>query len=103
MSQADLAGPPRPKATLFCPTCGHESRVDGDWELRTVGGRETTVCPECGARLDDRPAGGDADGADDAGIGTMAARLVRAALAPVYLSLAVQFRLLDPRSGDASP
>ncbi|WP_255149193.1 phage terminase large subunit family protein [Halorarius halobius] len=38
--------PARPKGTLFCPTCGHESGLDGDW-IAVEGG--TLVCPDCGA------------------------------------------------------
>lgn len=45
---------PRSKTTLFCPDCGHESHVGGDWNVEKTGGRTTTACPECGARIDDR-------------------------------------------------
>jgi predicted RNA-binding Zn-ribbon protein involved in translation (DUF1610 family) len=44
----------RSKATLFCPDCGHEGHVGGDWSVDTTGDRTTTACPECGARIDDR-------------------------------------------------
>lgn len=44
----------RPKATLFCPGCDHESHVHGDWVVRT-GTRITTECPDCGTRIDERP------------------------------------------------
>ncbi|WP_247009841.1 phage terminase large subunit family protein [Halorientalis litorea] len=44
----------RPKAVLFCPDCGHESHVTGDWEVRTSAGRETYVCPVCDAVLTTR-------------------------------------------------
>ena len=47
------------KATLFCPDCGHESRVDGDWLVRprpgTVPRREAFVCPDCGTVIQVRP------------------------------------------------
>ena len=41
----------RDKAVLFCPNCGHESAVDGDWQQ--VLGEETVLlrCPECGTDL----------------------------------------------------
>jgi predicted RNA-binding Zn-ribbon protein involved in translation (DUF1610 family) len=55
MSPSSVPRPqPRSKATLFCPDCGHESHVGGDWRVETAGGRTTTACPECGARIDDR-------------------------------------------------
>jgi hypothetical protein len=48
-------GRSRPKATLFCPVCDHESHVDGDWVVRTTVARVTTECPDCGTRIDERP------------------------------------------------
>jgi hypothetical protein len=47
-------GRSRPKATLFCPGCDHESHVDGDWVVRTTAARVTTECPDCGTRIDER-------------------------------------------------
>lgn len=44
----------RQKATLFCPDCGHESHITGDWEVRTSAGREMYVCPVCDAVLTTR-------------------------------------------------
>jgi predicted RNA-binding Zn-ribbon protein involved in translation (DUF1610 family) len=47
-----------PKALLFCPDCGHESPVDGDWVLwtRTNGGDRTVyACPVCGTVIQSRP------------------------------------------------
>ncbi|WP_254545056.1 phage terminase large subunit family protein [Halomarina pelagica] len=47
----------RPKTTLFCPTCGHESTAtaDGDWVLveRTRDGERQLAyeCPVCGTAL----------------------------------------------------
>jgi ribosomal protein L37AE/L43A len=35
------------KATLFCPSCGHESEVVGDWTVQTVNGRQIYDCPMC--------------------------------------------------------
>lgn len=46
----------RPKATLFCPDCGHESVVDGDWVVRDEGSRRRYVCPACGATVERRAA-----------------------------------------------
>jgi transcription elongation factor Elf1 len=47
---------PRSKTTLFCPECGHESDVAGDWIVRdgdAAGGR-THTCPECGTAIEGR-------------------------------------------------
>ncbi|WP_207586451.1 hypothetical protein [Halomontanus rarus] len=46
----------RPKSTLFCTACDHESPVGGDWRVRTRGDRTVTVCPDCGTTIDERPA-----------------------------------------------
>jgi uncharacterized Zn finger protein len=46
------------KATLFCQDCGHASPVDGDWTVRTVGGRRRVRCPECGGVVDERHVSG---------------------------------------------
>jgi len=37
----------RRKTTLFCPSCGHESDVSGNWTVRTVSGRQIYHCPVC--------------------------------------------------------
>jgi hypothetical protein len=37
----------RRKTALFCPSCGHESDVVGDWAVHTVYGREIYDCPVC--------------------------------------------------------
>ncbi|WP_251341663.1 hypothetical protein [Haloplanus halophilus] len=42
------------KATLFCPECGHASPLDGDWDVRTVGGHRRVRCPECRTVVDER-------------------------------------------------
>jgi predicted RNA-binding Zn-ribbon protein involved in translation (DUF1610 family) len=65
----------RPKNTLFCPECGHESPVDGDWEVHTEGTRDVFTCPACGAAVTtrcrsdgpDRAAAGTPDGSSGAG------------------------------------
>lgn len=40
-------GVSRPKATLFCFECGHESPVTGDWIIQEYGDCVDYVCPEC--------------------------------------------------------
>ncbi len=43
--------PPDRKSVLFCPACGHESPVGGDWVVRD---RATSVeyrCPDCDERI----------------------------------------------------
>ncbi|PSQ66962.1 MAG: hypothetical protein BRD24_01830 [Halobacteriales archaeon SW_9_67_24] len=48
------------KATLYCPDCGHESAIDGDWRVEhtTVDDRDRAVysCPVCGTVITRRPA-----------------------------------------------
>ncbi|MFD1515055.1 hypothetical protein [Halomarina rubra] len=65
MSRADLRRPAperteRRKATLFCPTCGHESHARrGDWVVEhrvTDDGRAVSVtCPTCERTLTVEP------------------------------------------------
>ena len=38
---------PPAKATLFCQTCGHASRLDGDWLVREAASDYRVVCPDC--------------------------------------------------------
>lgn len=38
---------PPSKTTLYCPSCGHESRATGDWLVRERAGRTVSVCPVC--------------------------------------------------------
>lgn len=45
----------RTKRTLFCPTCGHESAVDGDWIADDATERRRLLCPGCGGAIVDRP------------------------------------------------
>jgi hypothetical protein len=35
------------KAMLFCQTCGHASRLDGDWLVNKEVDGYRVVCPEC--------------------------------------------------------
>ncbi|MFB6151748.1 MAG: hypothetical protein ABEJ40_08085 [Haloarculaceae archaeon] len=48
------ADPPRGKATLFCPECGHESPHGGDWRRRERDGRIVSECPVCGTEIASR-------------------------------------------------
>jgi hypothetical protein len=45
------------KAVLFCPDCGHEALVDGDWDERddVAAGVRELRCPDCETVLTDRP------------------------------------------------
>lgn len=45
---------PRPKTVLFCPECGHESGLHGDWILDEDVGRPTRICPVCETALGTR-------------------------------------------------
>ncbi|MFB6304912.1 MAG: hypothetical protein ABEH47_07085 [Haloferacaceae archaeon] len=45
----------RPKSTLFCPECGHESAPDGDWVVSVDGRHRRYACPECDAVVEHRP------------------------------------------------
>lgn len=55
------------KAVLFCPVCGHEAPVDGDWAFECDGdgdgdaARVDVECPECGHVVVSQPrlSGGD--------------------------------------------
>ena len=37
----------RSKSVLFCPSCGHESPLNGDWTVDSDDGTNTYRCPEC--------------------------------------------------------
>jgi len=41
----------RSKSVLFCPACGHESPVAGDWDVHRRSGRDALTCPECHATV----------------------------------------------------
>jgi transcription elongation factor Elf1 len=44
----------RRKSILVCPTCDHESPVDGDWIVTVREDRCDLSCPECRTRLTTR-------------------------------------------------
>ncbi|WP_340100957.1 hypothetical protein [Salinibaculum salinum] len=46
---------PRPKATLFCPSCGHEGHAIHGWDVRTdsTSGVSHLHCPDCGEHVHD--------------------------------------------------
>lgn len=44
-----------PKATLFCPDCGHRSHVDGDWNVVETARTVHRVCPDCRTVIATRP------------------------------------------------
>jgi len=45
-----------PKATLFCPECGHSDRYDGDWTRARSGRTVHYICPDCHTEITKRPA-----------------------------------------------
>jgi len=45
----------RQKALLFCPSCGHESPVTGDWEIERTGDGRVCSCPWCHTVISSRP------------------------------------------------
>lgn len=47
----------RTKSVLFCPECGHESPIDGDWISVDVGASRHIDCPECQTTVTVRPTG----------------------------------------------
>lgn len=46
----------RPKATLFCPSCGHEGHAISGWEQRDSAQSNTVhlYCPVCRAHVQSR-------------------------------------------------
>ncbi len=45
---------PADKATLYCPACGHESHINGDWIVHVFANSLTYECPDCEAVIDSR-------------------------------------------------
>lgn len=50
----DVEEPPDRKGVLFCPSCGHESPVDGDWVVRERVTSLVYRCPECENQITER-------------------------------------------------
>ena len=48
-------GLPKRKAVLFCPRCGHESRLSGDWRIEETNPGREYACPECGTTVVEQP------------------------------------------------
>jgi predicted RNA-binding Zn-ribbon protein involved in translation (DUF1610 family) len=46
------------KTALHCPNCGHESRIDGDWNVRVHGNCADYDCPVCDTTITSRPGPG---------------------------------------------
>lgn len=42
------------KATLYCPNCEHESRINGDWIIHVHSNHLDYECPECGYVIESR-------------------------------------------------
>lgn len=58
MDTPESRPPTPPKSTLFCPSCDHRARVDGDWQCARIGTKMQYRCPDCGSVVTTRPAGG---------------------------------------------
>lgn len=67
------------KSVLFCPACGHESHVDGDWIVRDDAREVAYVCPDCTTVIESRPA--------------FETNSLRALFAPVRASLTAAWRV----------
>lgn len=45
---------PAHEATLYCPNCDYESRINGDWVIHVLADSLVYECPNCEARIDSR-------------------------------------------------
>lgn len=45
---------PHDEATLYCPDCGRENRINGDWVIDVLASSLTYECPDCEAVIDSR-------------------------------------------------
>jgi predicted RNA-binding Zn-ribbon protein involved in translation (DUF1610 family) len=56
MVPADDLSEPQPsrKATLYCTSCDHASRINGDWIIHVRANCLDYECPECGTTIDSR-------------------------------------------------
>jgi predicted RNA-binding Zn-ribbon protein involved in translation (DUF1610 family) len=45
-----------PKTVLYCPFCGHDSPIDGDWRIERDSPEQVVYrCPDCDAVIAKRP------------------------------------------------
>jgi predicted RNA-binding Zn-ribbon protein involved in translation (DUF1610 family) len=47
------------KGALFCPACGHEAHIDGDWSVSPTPDGDVYRCPACDETVTVRPNRGD--------------------------------------------
>lgn len=45
---------PSHKASLYCTSCNHASRINGDWIINVHTDHLDYECPECGTTIDSR-------------------------------------------------
>jgi len=45
---------PTDEATLYCPTCDYESRINGDWTIHILADSLTYECPNCERGINSR-------------------------------------------------
>lgn len=45
---------PADEATLYCPTCDYESRINGDWTIHVLADSLRYECPNCETGIDSR-------------------------------------------------
>ena len=50
---------PSHKATLYCPSCKHESLINGSWIIHVHSNRLDYECPKCGVVIESRSDGPD--------------------------------------------
>jgi predicted RNA-binding Zn-ribbon protein involved in translation (DUF1610 family) len=43
------------KSVLYCPECGHESPIDGDWNVDHDADTLVYTCPACSTAVTTRP------------------------------------------------
>lgn len=55
-SNEALERQPSLTATLYCPSCTHESRINGGWILHVRTDTLEYECPNCGTRIGSRQA-----------------------------------------------
>lgn len=45
---------PADEATLYCPNCDYESRINGDWIIHVLADSLTYECPNCATNINSR-------------------------------------------------